>query len=183
MPSLIWSKTKKRLMNLICEPLQTRIDFHVISYRKAHDQMGRAVMTVDKEEVFSMCSITSMREEYYREEEIRGKRNEDERDVKTNLEIQAIAHKQLLDEGIYARYDFFSVVDDYIQSPISELLKSEDVLVKALTMLDRRVGKRTLCRWKDFIQEEHPLVQRLYMLRCEVENIQIKHSGETELPY
>lgn len=168
MPSLIWSKTKKRLMNLICEPLHTRIDFHVISYRKAHDQMGRAVMTVDKEEVFSMCSITSMREEYYREEEIRGKWNEDERDVKTNLEIQAIAHEQLLHEGIYARYDFFSVVGDYIQSPISELLKSEDVLVKALTMLDRRVGKRTLCRWKDFIKDEHPLVQRLYMLRCEV---------------
>ncbi len=170
-------------MNLICEPLQSRIDFHVISYRKAHDQMGRAVMTVDKEEVFSMCSITFMREEYYREKDIRRKWDEDGSDVETIRAIQEHAHEQLLHEGIYARYDFFSVMDDYIQSPISELLKSEDILVKALTMLDRRVGKRTLCRWKDFIQEEHPLVQRLYMLRCEVENIQIKHPGETELPY
>lgn len=170
-------------MNLICDPLQSRIDFHLISYRKAHDQMGRAVMTVDKAEVFSMCSMTSMREEYYREKEIRREWGEDGSDVETILAIQALAHEQLLHEGIYARYDFFSVVDDYIQSPIRELLKSDDVLVKALTMLDRRVGKRTLCRWKDFIQEEHPLVQRLYMLRCEVENIQIKHSGETELPY
>ncbi len=180
---MVWSKIKKRLMNLICDPLQSRIDFHLISYRKAHDQMGRAVMTVDKAEVFSMCSMTSMREEYYREKEIRREWGEDGSDVETILEIQAIAHEQLLHEGIYARYDFFSVVEDYIQSPISELLKSDDVLVKALTMLDRRVGKRTLCRWKDFIQGEHPLVQRLYMLRCEVENIQIKHSGETGLPY
>ncbi len=180
---MVWSKIKKRLMNLICDPLQSRIDFHLISYRKAHDQMGRAVMTVDKAEVFSMCSMTSMREEYYREKEIRREWGEDGSDVETILAIQALAHEQLLHEGIYARYDFFSVVDDYIQSPIRELLKSDDVLVKALTMLDRRVGKRTLCRWKDFIQEEHPLVQRLYMLRCEVENIQIKHSGETELPY
>lgn len=179
---MVWSKIKKRLMNLICDPLQSRIDIHVISYRKAHDQMGRAVMTVDKAEVFNMCTMTSMREEYYREKEIRGAWGEDDRDVEMIRAIQALAHEQLLHEGIYARYDFFAVVSHYIQSPINELLKSDDVLIKALVMLDRRVGKRTLERWKGSIQDEHPLVQRLYTLRCEVENIQISHPGETELP-
>lgn len=33
-----WSIAKKRLKNLVCEPLRSRVDFHVINYRKAHDR-------------------------------------------------------------------------------------------------------------------------------------------------
>ena len=54
-----WSKAKKQLKSFICESLKDRIDFHIINYRKAHDQLGRAVITVDKKEVLNMCTITS----------------------------------------------------------------------------------------------------------------------------
>ena len=43
-----WSKAKKQLKGFICESLKDRIDFHIINYRKAHDQLGRAVITIDK---------------------------------------------------------------------------------------------------------------------------------------
>jgi len=42
-------------------------------------------------------------------------------------------------------------------------------------MLDRRVGKRTLRKMKEFISEENTLVQDFYKLRCDAENI---HSSE-----
>ncbi|KQU15050.1 hypothetical protein ASG65_11145 [Bacillus sp. Leaf13] len=50
-----WSKAKKRLSDFLCETLRLRVDFQVINYRKAHDQLGRAVITVDKVEILSMC--------------------------------------------------------------------------------------------------------------------------------
>ncbi|WP_455749335.1 SF0329 family protein [Peribacillus butanolivorans] len=61
-----WSKAKKRLSDLLCETLHSRVDFQVINYRKAHDQLGRAVITVDKVEILSMCTITAAREEFLR---------------------------------------------------------------------------------------------------------------------
>jgi len=49
------------------------------------------------------------------------------------------------------------------------------MVIKILCMLDRRVGKRTLRKMKEFISEENTLVQNFYKLRCDAENI---HSSE-----
>ncbi|WP_457852481.1 hypothetical protein [Peribacillus butanolivorans] len=46
-----WSKAKKRLSDFLCETLRLRVDFQVINCRKAHDQLGRAVITVDEHEL------------------------------------------------------------------------------------------------------------------------------------
>lgn len=91
-----WSKAKKHLKSFICEPLRSRVDFQVINYRKAHDGLGRAVITVDKVEQLSMCTITAEREEYYRERDIRRNLNDfDYDDVAKNRFIQDQAHTQL----------------------------------------------------------------------------------------
>ena len=167
-----WSKAKKRLMSFVCEPLHSRVDFQVINYRKAHDQLGRAVITVDKVEMLSMCTITSEREEYYRERDIRLQLDDFNYDnVFNNRAIQDQAQEQLKMEGIYAQYDFFSALEEYFHSPIEASLKSNDMLIKILCILDRRVGKRTLRKMKESILEEKTVVQDFYKLRCEAENI------------
>ncbi|MFY2251445.1 SF0329 family protein [Priestia megaterium] len=171
-----WSKAKKRLKSFVCESLHLRVDFQVINYRKAHDQLGRAVITVDKVEMLSMCTITAEREEYYRERDIRIQSDDFSYDnVFNNRAIQEQAHEQLKMEDIYAQYDFFSALEEYFNSPIEVSLKSNDRLIKILCMLDRRVGKRTLRKMKEFISEENTLVQDFYKLRCDAENI---HSSE-----
>lgn len=48
-------------MSFVCDSLHNRIDFQVINYRKAHDQLGRAVLTVDKVEMLTMCTLTAER--------------------------------------------------------------------------------------------------------------------------
>ncbi|UMZ35531.1 SF0329 family protein [Priestia megaterium] len=171
-----WSKAKKRLMSFVCESLYSRIDFQVINYRKAHDQLGRAVITVDKVEMLSMCTIIAEREEYYRERDIRIQLDNFNYDnVINNRAIQGQAQEQLKTEGIYAQYDFFSALEKYFNSPIEVSLKSNDMLIKILCVLDRRVGKRTLHKMKESITEENTLVQDFYKLRCDAENI---HSSE-----
>jgi len=169
-----WSKAKKHLKSLICEPLRSRVDFQVINYRKAHDGLGRAVITVDKVEQLSMCTITAEREEYYRERDIRRNLNDfDYDDVAKNRFIQDQAHTQLKKEGIFAQYDFFSSLEEYFNSSIEESLKSYDILIKILCLLDRRVGKRTLHNMEVSILGEHELVRYFYELRCQAENMHI----------
>ena len=52
----MWSKTKKKLESLICESLKDRVEYFCSNYRM-HDGIGRAYITVDKQEVFNMCTL------------------------------------------------------------------------------------------------------------------------------
>ena len=174
-----WSKAQKHLMSFVCDSLHNRIDFQVINYRKAHDQLGRAVLTVDKVEMLTMCTITAEREAFYKEIAIRTQLNDfNVDDAFKNQTYQTNAYEQLKKEGIYAQFDFFSVLEDYFNSPIERSLQSKDMLIKILCMLDRRVGKRTLRNMQESILEEHPLVYDFYKLRCAAEHITIHHADQ-----
>ena len=169
-----WSKAKKRLKSFTCESLRSRVDFQVINYRHAHDQLGRAVITVDKIEKLNMCTITAEREEYYRERSIQQQFDGFDSEDRVNiLAIQEQAYQQLKEEAIYGQYDFFSALEIYFDMSIEECLQSNDILLKILCLLDRRVGKRTLLRMKDTMTNEHILVQDFFKLRCEAENIRL----------
>lgn len=169
-----WSKAKKQLKNFLCEPLYKRVDFHVINYRNAHDGLGRVVITVDKEEIVSMCTITAQREEFYCAKNIRAEQNNYHwDDIDQNRAIQNEAHNVLKKNGVYAQYDFFDILEQYFEKPIEQLLESTDSLMKILCLLDRRVGKRKLLKMEQEITKSGEWVQYFYQLRCEVENIRI----------
>jgi len=169
-----WSKAKKQLKSFTCESLRSRVDFQVINYRRVHDQLGRAVITVDKVEKINMCTITAAREEYYRERALR-KQFDDFNfdDISNILAIQEMAHQSLKNEAIYAQYDFFSALENYFNASIEDCLDSSDSLIKILCLLDRRIGKRTLMKMNDTIASEHPLVQDFFKLRCEAESVRV----------
>ena len=42
-----WSKLKTRFRAFICDELQSRLDFHVTSYRESHDGAGEIWITFD----------------------------------------------------------------------------------------------------------------------------------------
>lgn len=169
-----WSKAKKQLKSFTCESLSSRLDFQVINYRRAHDQLGRAVITVDKVEKLNMCTITAEREEYYRERAIRKQLdNFNFDDVFHNRDIQDEAHQMLKSEAIYGQYDFFFALEQYFNASVQDSLQSSDILIKILCLLDRRIGKRTLMKMNDTIASEHPLVQYFFKLRCEAENVRV----------
>ncbi len=170
-----WSKVKKQLKGFTCDSLKDRIDFQIINYRKAHDQLGRAVITVDKKEILSMCTITAEREMYRKEWKIREENNivYDIYNERVNLEIGIDAHELIKAEGILAQYDFFDAVEEYLLSPIETSIKSDNIIIKILSLIDRRVGKRTLQKISKSIETEHEKVRYFFKLRCDVEGIQV----------
>ncbi|WP_319005625.1 hypothetical protein [Mesobacillus subterraneus] len=168
-----WSKVKKKLDSFKCDSLKDRVQFTVTNYRRAHDQLGRAFITVDKKEVLNMCTITSERALISREYEIKREKQIPYTDWSRNLDIWEEAHDWVLDEGIFAQYDFFDSVEQYFQQPIHESLKSNNMLIKIFALIDRRVGKRTLVKMKESVLNEKKIVQFFYKLRCETEGIRI----------
>ena len=159
-----WSKAKKHLCSLICLSLQDRVDFHIINYRKAHDQLGRAVITVDKQEIVSMCTITSEMAIGEKEWELELK------GAKGNT-LHEEAHRLILEEGKFAQYDFFDALEEHFQTPIEESLLSSNMLRKILALMDRRVGKRRLVKMKEFMMSENEVIQYFYVLRCQADGI------------
>lgn len=173
MPDQQWSKLRKRLEILICESLRERVKFTVTNYRKAHDQLGRAFISVDKNEVFNMCTLTSNNALFEKEEELLNdlQLKYDMFNEEQNCSIQDKAHEIIMTEGVFAPYDFFEAVEQYLNSSIEVSLQSNHIIIKILCLIDRRVGKKTLIRIKESIQQEHKIVQFFYTLRCEAERI------------
>lgn len=171
-----WSKAKKQLNCLICDSLKDRVDFHIINYRKAHDQLGRAVITVDKKEVLNMCTLTSNIASNRKEWDIR--RNQDfEYDVYNrdqNYEIGEQAHNLIKAEGVFAQYDFFDSLEEYFSSSIEKSLHSTDMVIKIFTLLDRRIGKRTLQKLNESINSESDIIKYFFKLRCDAEGVSVK---------
>lgn len=166
-----WSKVKKKLDSFICDSLRNRVQFTVTNYRKTHDQLGRAFITVDKKEVLNMCTIISNREMYWKEIEIRNAKSI-EYDVynrKENYQIGIQAHEMTKAEGIFAQYDFFDAVEQYFHLPIEKALKSDDMVIKILSLIDRRVGKRTLQGMRESMENEKEIIQYFYNLRYEAD--------------
>lgn len=69
-----WSKLKKRLEDFICPSLKGRVEFWITSYRKTHDQVGRAYITVDGKEVINMCTLKKEIAIYGEENELMSKK-------------------------------------------------------------------------------------------------------------
>ncbi|RBP89955.1 hypothetical protein DFO70_11060 [Cytobacillus firmus] len=168
-----WSKVKKRLDSFTCESLKERVQFTVTNYRRAHDQLGRAFITVDKKEVLNMCTITSEAALNKRTYEIKRKKQIPYTDWSQESVVWNEAHEWVLDEGVFAQYDFFDAVEEYFQNSIEESLESNNMLIKIFALIDRRAGKRTLEKMKQSILCEKEIVQFFYQLRCKAEGIRI----------
>ena len=80
-----------------------------------------------------------------------------------------------VEPGEFSRFDLHESCWTMLDLPIDEALTSENPLIRALAVLDRRVGKRRL---RSFIgADHHPLVQRLLDIRLREEGIALPHAG------
>ena len=74
-------------------------------------------------------------------------------------------------EGNYSQVEFIEIVYKYLNTPIEDYMKTKNPLVKMLVILDRRIGKRTLIKMKECIENEDEIIQYFYRLRCDAEQI------------
>jgi hypothetical protein len=131
-------------------------------YRKAYDQRGRAWLAVDGTEVAMFCDsrFENAWRDAGRAEGVRG------------WPFTDSAHQTIRAQGMVDKVDLLEAMGRCIGHSIEALLAHPDLTVRALAMLDRRLGKRRLAAMD--VTGAHPLVARFHSLRCEAETVEAK---------
>ena len=163
-----WSKRKKRVESFFSKAVQNRLELRSTNYRGAHDEEGRGYITLDKKEIWSMCTLSFYSIEYDRIDEIALKK------AILPYEAQKIAHEELASEGKFNQYTFYDSLDEYCNNSIDQSLVSDNLLIRCLAMLDQRFGKRSLGSF-DLSKESEKVVE-FFRIRCECEGLQFKKS-------
>ena len=172
-----WSKLKKIAEGLLADSLQGHVHYHTTRYHISsggHENHGRAWITFDGEELCSFSEVAWETERDRLTSELRRlNRAEDYREPEQSEEYYRAyeeAGRILELRGLYSRAHFTSALYHYVNMPLEEALTSDDPLLRALAMFDRRVGKRRLRRLI-FTGDRFDLARRFHLIRCEAEGI------------
>lgn len=152
-----WSKLKSRLFEFVTPELQKRVDFHLIKYRKLGDSTNEFLVYVDGMKVFSAS---------YSRHNIATHvvtRRTGLHAYGSGKEPHAI-EEFLNKREIHAPADITSSIRTYFDLDPQISLRSKDPILKALAMIDRRIGGRTL-EELEISEDEHSLIKTLYRLR------------------
>jgi hypothetical protein len=166
-----WSRLRSTLEARFAPALQGRVRLHQARYRHAHEELGRVWVAVDGEERAAFA--TGARWRHVREA---ADRLMDEREAwgspAAYEQAVADAAEAARQTGVHGDEDVLHELEAYLSLPIDAALASESPLLRALAVLDARVGKRRL-RVLAAAPDEHPLVVALLRLRCDAEGIRI----------
>lgn len=181
-----WSKTKLKLESFLCDNLQGRIKIYATVYRKFPDCPSRVWIRFDNKEIISASDVTyqTKHEELYRkikeEEGLKGIPFNENWNLMINscerrklIEASDNVEEILISKNIFNSYHFYESFIRYCSLSINDALHSENIIIIAYAMLDRRLGKRKLEKLKFLINDTHPLILDFYKIRCNVEGISI----------
>jgi len=180
---LQWSKLKSTLESFLCKKLQGRIQIHATVYRKFHDQPGRVWITFDKQEMLSASdtAYATKHEMFYqqllkKEDLLSIPFNKDWNEMFHSVERKEllcasdVAEEIMKVNNIFESYHLYEPFMNYSSLSIEEAINSNNVITKAFSMFDRRLGKRRLRNLR-FSHDTHPLVTKFYKIRCDVEGL------------
>jgi hypothetical protein len=166
-----WSKLKSLVEERLAPSLAQRVSLHQARYRHTHEEVGRVTVTVDGREVAAFATHMAWRTVRPRAEQLMNAR-EAWGSPAAYAQAAAEAEAQLRTEGVFSDAVALDDLEKSLSMSLAAALESESPLVRALAMLDRRLGKRRL-RELRLSDDEHALVRALYALRCEAEGIDI----------
>lgn len=157
-----WADLNRQLVDLLCDELKERVSYFLTRYHKVHNSYGRAAIRLDKREMVCFSWI----EMYHQESDLNKVWKEtgiwDYNDLNLKKKWDANA--------TYHDMDFLSAATSFLQMPIIKALYSENCIVQILAILDRRIGRRTLCKIKENgTYQSYPYwVKQFYDLRLEM---------------
>jgi hypothetical protein len=149
-----WSKLRSLVIERFAEPLQGRLDIHSAAYGNC--SCGHAWLTLDGEMIANFCTRAHANAEYVIPRQ--------EPDPLVHYATNRMYDEQLAAYGERSRQDVYRTLFDYVHNvPVKEALVSDDMLFRALAIVDSRVGKRRLAQLAP--EALHPLCAYLLMLR------------------
>jgi hypothetical protein len=164
-----WSKLRTSIEALMAESVRGRVGLRVTRYRRCHDQDGRAWITLDGKEIVNMPRECKLYGEMHKRAAFLAGEKSDSCSYDLYKPYMDEAERQLHEEGVFWQGDLGDAMFYAANMPIAKILSSESALVRALGMLDRRLGKRRLAALD--MSKEAPLVRLLYEFRCEAEGL------------
>lgn len=149
--SMSWSTIRKKLeQEYLADALKGHIKYFVTRYRKCHDQEGRTAILYNGKEIIKGCFFKWVENRFILDDIIR----------EENIEV-----------GGFDQQSFYHAFYIYNNQSIEESLKSDNIIIRIFSLLDKRVGKRTLLKLKETIVEESQTIQKFYYIRSYAENI------------
>lgn len=146
-----WSGIRQKLeQECLAESLKGHIQYFATTYRESHDREGRAAILFDGEEIVRGAFLLK---------DFHSGRNPHQMD------------EFALTTGGFDQIDFYCAFDEFDNQSIEKSLESDNLIVRILAILDRRVGKRRLIAMKDDISKEPETFQKFYSIRAEAEGI------------
>lgn len=124
---------------MFADEVRGRVELRTTRYSKAHDEFGRSWITVDGREIVNMCNYL------------------------LSGDIVADRDPARFKKGVFTGYDLSDAMRTFLAISIDDALHSENPLIRALAVLDRRVGRRRLARID--AAKELPFVRQLFALR------------------
>jgi hypothetical protein len=144
-----WSKLKKLVEERFAPSVAKRLSIHSAAYGNC--SCGHCWMTLDKKVVANFCTRA-----YYNKV------------LDGDSGSNPMYKDQLVLYGEKSRQDAYRSMFDYVHSlSHDEALKSDDVLIQALAIVDTRFGKRRLESFDE--SELHPLARELLTIRRQAE--------------
>jgi hypothetical protein len=168
-----WSKIKRNVEALFADSVKGRVGLYTTRYRTMHDHDGRAWITLDGKEIINMTHIWQwLYELQTRAGILAGDKNYRSKD--NYKQYDDMAEKILMGESIFVQFHLGRAMYDYPNMAIESIMKSDNPIIRAIGMFDRRIGLRRL---RDInIATEHPLVVTTYYFRCEAEGIRTENN-------
>lgn len=83
------------------------------------------------------------------------------------------SEEMMISQNIFSSYHFYEPFMEYSLLSIDEALTSDNILIQAFAMFDRRLGKRRVRNLSFKSENTHPLILKFYKIRCDVEGISV----------
>lgn len=176
-----WSKLKQRIENGFADCAKGRVEVWTTRYRRSHDEEGEGWITIDKNRVHSMATLSYFAEFHEQATALRQSwacpdfRNDATWD--TYVLAGDVAKAHLAEQGVIPLWDFNSALLDYLNMSMDDVLSADRMIIRALGMFDRRLGKRRLTNLD--LTQDVELVQTFHGVRCAFEGLRLPRSVQT----
>jgi len=183
-----WNKLKKQLETFLSPAVADHISYSSTGYRYTPEKKNQSYILVEKTEILNTRNKDANIKWYENEQEVKEDKTfvlpvtqEEVDQVRVNSggkipeeRLMVIARNQKLNK--YAKNviqaqsnlfksDFTKVASEYLKTPVDTCLKSDDILLNILALLDRRLGKNRLVKLEEAYSMKHPAVKYFYNMR------------------
>ena len=167
----MWSKIKSNVENKFADVLKGKVQIYITSYGSDYDIIdyyNRGWITVNGEEVvnFSTPDFFQLNRCFYHYAT-----PTDCMQAEKLIEPTKI-NNSLLAKCEFSKYDLSHCCYAFLDMSIDESFNHESPIIKMLSVLDKRLGKRRLMKLNEK-QDLHPLVRYFLDLRLEMENMKL----------